>query len=161
MPDQARLWDDGFSDYVNSRKKKHANTGTGNLGIFPNCIKEGFMVNYPCVEAYTWCTGPNLALCGHDMQRLRDLNRRRCFLLSGVFEGSGAFGELCFSEHQILCQTKNLTLNLVRCGTLFYPMKYGKSSVLLGILFNKNEIQSATIIWYHLSKHLLKVKPPL
>ena len=119
------------------------------------------MVNYPCVEAYTWCTGPNLALCGHDMQRLRDLNRRRCFLLSGVFEGSGVYGELCFLEHQILCQTKNLTLNLVHCGTLFYPMKYGKSSVLLSILFNKNEIQSATIIWYHLSKHLLKEKSPV
>lgn len=37
------------------------------------------MINYPCVEAITWCLGPNLTLCGHDMQRSAGPNPQALF----------------------------------------------------------------------------------
>lgn len=42
------------------------------------------MLNCPCVEAITWCLGPNLTLCGHDMQRLAGPNPQALFSFAGI-----------------------------------------------------------------------------
>ena len=43
------------------------------------------MLNYPCVEAITWCLGPNLTLCGHDIQRFAGPNPRGAvFFFAGI-----------------------------------------------------------------------------
>ena len=80
----ARLVGGDSSDYVNSRKKKSANTGDDNLGIIPNCNQEGSVVNWPCVEASTWCLSLTYTVWTRYAAFCGALIRRRCFLLSGM-----------------------------------------------------------------------------
>ena len=56
------------------------------------------MINYPCVEAMTWCLALTLRRVDTICSALRALIRRRCFLLSGIFTHS-----ISYFEHLYKC----------------------------------------------------------